>query len=72
MTTRRPRAGAGRGGRKERAVRVAIGMPARHPGLVARKPGRAERKNFGAWLAELWPHNGYTASVTEVGRQNRP
>ena len=47
-------------------------MPAGHPELVTRKPGRAEWKLFTAWLAELWPHDEYTAIVAETWRQDRP
>ena len=38
--------------------------------LVTRKPGRAEWKQFTAWLTELWPHDEYAAIVTDVWRQN--
>ena len=41
--------------RKERIARTAIGMPAHHPELVTRKPGRAEWKQLAAWCAQLWP-----------------
>lgn len=43
--------GQGRISRKERIARAAAGMPAEHPELVTRKPGRAECKLFAAWLA---------------------
>ena len=62
--------GQGRISRKERIARAAIGMPAEHPELVTRKPGRAEWKLFTAWLAELWPHEEYTAIVAEVWRKD--
>jgi hypothetical protein len=52
--------------RKERIARATIGMPAEHPELVTRKPGRAEWKLLTAWLAELWPHDEYTAIVAEA------
>lgn len=69
MTT--PRS-PGRIRRKERAARAAIGMPAEHPELVTRRPGRGEWRQFTAWLTELWPHDEYTAIVTEAWRQDRP
>jgi hypothetical protein len=47
-------------------------MPAGHPELVTRKPSRAEWKQLTAWLAELWPHDEYTAIVAEERRQDRP
>jgi hypothetical protein len=34
--------GHGRISRNERIARAALGMPARHPELITRKPGRAE------------------------------
>jgi hypothetical protein len=63
-------AGGSRGpiSRKERIARAAVGMPAEHLELVTRKPGRAEWKLFTAWLAELWPHDEYTAIVAEAWR----
>jgi hypothetical protein len=64
--------GPGRISRKERIARAAAGMPAGHPELVTRKPGRAEWKLFTAWLAELWPHDEYTAIVAETWQQDRP
>ena len=57
--------------RKERKARAAIGMPARHPELVTRSPGRTEWKEFAAWLAELWPSDEYTAIVTDAWRQDQ-
>jgi hypothetical protein len=57
--------------RRERIARAAIGMPARHPEQVTRKPGGAEWKDLAAWIAELWPHDEYTAIVTDTRRQNR-
>ena len=57
--------------RKERIARAAIGMPARHPELVTRKPGRVEWKQLAAWSAELWPNDQYTAIVTDAWRQDR-
>ena len=64
--------GPGRISRKERIARAAASMPAGHPELVTRKPGRAEWKLFTAWLAELWPHDEYTAIVAEALRQDPP
>jgi hypothetical protein len=58
--------------RRERIARTAIGMPARHPEQVTRKLGRAEWKQFAAWCAELWPHDEYTAIVTDTHRQDPP
>ena len=58
--------------RKERIARAAIGMPAGHPELVTRKPGRAEWKHLAKWLAEMWPHDEYTAIVAEALRQDPP
>jgi hypothetical protein len=62
----------GRISRKERIARAALGMPANHPELITRKPGRAEWKQLAGWLAELWPRDEYTAIVTEAWRQDRP
>ena len=64
----------GQGGisRKERIARTAVGMPAGHPELVTRKPGRAEWKQLTAWLTELWPHDEYTAIVAKIRRQDPP
>jgi hypothetical protein len=64
--------GLGRISRNERIARVAIGMPAEHPELVTRKPGRAEWKLLTFWLAELWPHDEYTAIIAQTWRQGRP
>ena len=64
--------GPGRIGRKERIARAAIGVPAGHPELLTRKPGRAEWKQFAAWLAELWPNDEYTAIAAEAWRQDPP
>lgn len=58
--------------RKERVARAALGMPADHPELVTRKPGRAEWKQLAAWLAEMWPHDEYTAIVTDAWHQEHP
>jgi hypothetical protein len=58
--------------RKERAARAAIGMPARHPEQITRKPGRAEWRQLAAWLAQLWPNDEYTAIVTDTWRQDYP
>jgi hypothetical protein len=62
--------GQGRISRKECIARAAVGMPAEHPELVTRKPGRAEWKLLAAWLAELWPHDEYTAIVAEAWRKD--
>lgn len=62
----------GRISRQERIARAAIGMPAGHPELLTRKPGRAEWRQFTAWLAEMWPNDEYAAIVTEKLRQNPP
>ncbi len=64
--------GQGRISRKERIARAALGMPAEHPELVTRKPGRAEWKHLAMWLAEMWPHDEYSAIVAEPRRQDRP
>lgn len=58
--------------RKERAARAAIGMPAEHPELVTRRPGRGEWRQLTAWLAEMWPSDEYTSIVVEAWRQDRP
>jgi hypothetical protein len=58
--------------RRERAARAVIGMPARHPELVTRRPGRAEWKLLAAWGAELWPHDEYTAIIADAWRQDHP
>ena len=63
---------ASRISRKERIARAAIGMPARHPERVTRKPGRAEWRQLAGWLAELWPDDEYTAIVTDAWRQDHP
>jgi hypothetical protein len=62
----------GRINRKERIARAAAGMPAEHPELVTRKPGRTEWKEFAIWLAELWPNDEYTAIVAQAWRLDRP
>jgi len=56
--------------RKERAARAAIGMPADHPELVNRKPGRAEWHQLAEWLAEMWPNDEYAQIVAETWRQD--
>ena len=58
--------------RKEQIARAALGMPAEHPELLTRKPGRAEWKQLTAWLAEMWANDEYTAIVAEAWRQDRP
>jgi hypothetical protein len=62
----------GRTSRKERIARAAMSMPAGHPELVIRTPGRDEWQLLAAWCAELWPHDEYTAIVTEMGWRDRP
>lgn len=62
----------GRISRKERAARAAIGMPAKHPELLTRRPGRREWRQLTARLAEMWPDDEYTAIVTEAWPQDRP
>jgi len=69
MTTPR---NPGRISRKERAARAAIGMPAEHPELLTRRPGRGEWRQLTAWLAEMWPNDEYAAIVAEAWRQDRP
>jgi hypothetical protein len=64
--------GPGRISRRERLARAAAGMPAGHPELLTRKPGRAEWQQFAAWCAEMWPHDEYTAIVAEAPRQDPP
>jgi hypothetical protein len=64
--------GPGRIGRSERNARAAAGMPALHPELLARRPGRAEWQLLATWCAELWPHDEYTAIVAETRRKDRP
>jgi hypothetical protein len=58
-------------GRHERVARAALGMPASHPELLTRKPSRAEWRMFAAWLIEMWPHDEYTAIVTDARRQDQ-
>jgi hypothetical protein len=58
--------GQNRISRRERIARAVVGMPAEHPELITRKPGRAEWKLLTGWLAELWPHDEYTAIVAET------
>jgi hypothetical protein len=55
--------------RKERAARVEIGMPARHPELVTRRPGRAEWRQLATWLAEMRPRDEYAQIVAETWRR---
>lgn len=64
--------GQGRISRKERAARDALGMPAGHPELVTRKPGRAEWKQLTVWLVEMWPNDEYAAIVVGQWRRDRP
>ena len=58
--------------RTERIARAALGMPAKHPELLTRKPGRTEWKQLTAWLTQMWPNDEYTAIVAEAWRQGRP
>jgi hypothetical protein len=58
--------------RNERIARAALAMPAGHPELLTRKPGRGEWQLLAAWLAELWPHDEYSAIVAEQRRQDSP
>jgi hypothetical protein len=67
-----PSAGPCRNSLTERLARTAAGMPAEHPELLTRKPGRAEWQLLAAWCAELWPHDEYTAIVAETRHQDRP
>ncbi len=60
----------GRISRKERAARAAIGMPAGHPELITRRPGRGEWRQLTAWLEEMWPNDEYTEIVADVWRRN--
>ena len=64
--------GHGRISYKERIARAALGMPAGHPELITRKPGRAEWKLLATWWIELWPNDEYAAIVPEAWRQDRP
>ena len=57
--------------RAERAARAAIGMPALHPELITRTPGRAEWTLLAALTAELWPADEYVAILTEVMRDDQ-
>ena len=56
--------------RRERIARAALGMPADHPELLTRKPGRAEWKQLTTWLTQMWPNDEYTAIVAETWRKN--
>jgi hypothetical protein len=66
-----PPGGQGRISRQERIARAAAGMPANHPELITREPGRAEWRQLAAWCAQLWPHDEYTTILAEE-RQDRP
>ena len=46
-------------------------MPADHPELITRQPGRAEWKLLAAWCAELWPCDEYTLIVEAAWRGDR-
>ena len=62
----------GRISRRERTARAVLGMPARHPEQLTRKPSRAEWRLLAAWCAELWPRDEYTAIVAETRRPDQP
>lgn len=64
--------GPGRISRKERIARAALGVPAAHPELLTRKPGRAEWRQLAAWCAELWPNDEYIAILAESWRKDTP
>jgi hypothetical protein len=64
--------GQGRISHRERIARAAAGMPAEHPELITRKPGRAEWKLLTTRCAELWPNDEYTTIVAEERRHDRP
>ena len=64
--------GQGEISRKERIARAVVSMPAAHPELLTRRPGRAEWKQLTAWLAELWPNDEYTSIIGEERRQDPP
>jgi hypothetical protein len=66
------RADPGRFSRREHLARAAAGMPAAHPELITRRPSRAEWNHLAEWLAELWPHDEYTAITAATWRQNHP
>jgi hypothetical protein len=63
--------GPGWTGRRERIARTVAGMPAEHPELLTRRPGRLEWQLLAAWCAELWPDAEYTAIVAEARREDR-
>ena len=63
--------GQGRISRRERIARVTVGMPAGHPELVTRKPGRAEWQELAIWLIELWPNDEYTVILAHAWRLDR-
>jgi hypothetical protein len=58
--------------RKETVARTAVGMPSRHPELVARQPRQGEWELLATWLAELWPNDEYIAIVTDAWHQDSP
>ncbi len=62
----------GRISRKERIARAVVGMPAEHPELLTRKPGRNEWEQLAAWCTELWPHDEYAAIIAEARREDGP
>lgn len=66
------RGGRGRISRTERIARAALGMPAGHPELLTRKPGRSEWRQLTTWLTELWPNDEYAAILAEALRQDPP
>lgn len=58
--------------RRELLARAVTGMPTFHPELITCKPSRAEWKHLAQWLAEMWPHDEYTAIFREDWRQDHP
>jgi hypothetical protein len=57
--------------RREAIARAAIGMPARHPEWLTRKPSRTEWRQLAAWMAELWPDDEYAQIVADAFRDRR-
>lgn len=62
--------GPGLIGRSERSARAAADIPAEHPELLTRRPGRAEWQLLATWCAQLWPHDEYNAIVAETRRED--
>ena len=56
--------------RRECIARAVAAMPAEHPELLTRRPGRQEWQLLATWCAELWPHDEYTAIVAEARRKD--